>query len=100
MMQLSSESARHPSVHQRKFASWLGGIAKERADHGFCKGATTSTLAHTAFPLSNPHGRIILAADWSVEFMCLRIDALEDRGLCSSQKRNRILPVAQCAHRV
>src|SRR5271156_1643567 len=75
MMQLSAESASHPCVHQRKFPPWLGGIAKEHADNSFRKGAAASTLAHTTFPLSNPHRRIILSAGWAVEFARLRIDA-------------------------
>ena len=32
--------------------------------------------------------------------MRLRVDAFVDRGLRSSEKRNRILPIAQCAHRI
>src|ERR1700676_5555604 len=100
MMQLSAESASHLGVQQHKFASWLGGIAKERADNGFRKGAAARTLAHTAFPLSNTHRRIVLPPGWSVELTRLRVDAFVDRSLRSSQKRNRILPVTQCAHRI
>jgi hypothetical protein len=40
MTQLSAESTSRRGIHQRKFASWLGGIAKERADNGFRKGSS------------------------------------------------------------
>ena len=62
MMQISADSASHPGVHQRRFASGLGGKAKDGADNRLRKGATARTLAHTAFPLSNPHRSIVLAA--------------------------------------
>jgi hypothetical protein len=77
-MQFSAESSSHPGVHQLKFGSWLGGIAKERADNGFRKGAAARTLTHAAIPLGNPYRRVILAASWSVEFTRLRVDALVD----------------------
>ena len=86
VMQFSAESASHSGVHQRRFAAGLGGKAKEGADNRLRKGAAASTLAHTAFPLSNPHWRIILAPVWSVELMRLRVDAFVDRSLRSPQK--------------
>jgi len=86
MMQFSAESPPHSGVHQRGFASWLGSVPKERADNCLRKGAATRALAHTAFPLSNPHGCIILASIRPIEFTRLRVDALVDRVLRSPQE--------------
>jgi hypothetical protein len=50
MMQLSAKSASHHGVHQRKFAAWLGGIAKfSSCNCAICRTWSTSRPAYLAF---------------------------------------------------
>jgi hypothetical protein len=94
MMQLSAKSAWHPGVHQCKFASWHSGISKERADNGFPQSRRRYVRAYILpFEKSAPAHHI--GPEEVRRTHMLAHNAFVDRGLRSSRKRNRILPVTQ-----